>query len=388
MGQHDRLSDVFCHRSNRLQTLNKDEDLKVFVNIIRDITSWDTLYFRLRSCFDGYASSIYAAAPSVAETDGPAEYICHRKLVDIRRVYSDYQQEQMGLTTLDCSTGEVTEIKADLVIGADGPDSFVRSRYLHGTRRQYVGYIAWRGTVREADVSAETREVFHRSVTLQLMHLQHCIMYTIPGHDGSLKPGERLLNFLWYTNESEEALDEIMIDGVDGHRHHNIVPAGRVRQDIWDTRVDMARRIPLTAPFLEVITKIERPFVQVITEFCSERAAFEDGRVLLVGDALSLYRPHTAFSATQAAFDALQVREHVDGKISVQRWENRVLRFARLHWLQSIWWGSYYQHRRPFALLMAMRYWAYCAVDRLKAWWHGEEPLLRTSVRRLIPYDP
>ncbi|OTA81905.1 hypothetical protein M434DRAFT_379809 [Hypoxylon sp. CO27-5] len=363
LAHHDRLTQTFSHRSNRLQAMSDDQPLRIFVNILRDITSWDTLYFRLRSCYDGYASPFYPSPPS-REDDG-----------------------DMALKVLDCETQDVANIKADLVIGADGPDSFVRSKYLPETRRQYVGYIAWRGTVPEAEVSAATRDVFKRSVTLQLMHLQHCIVYTIPGPNGSLEPGERLLNFLWYTNESEEALEDIMIDGVDGHRHHNIVPAGHVRPDIWAARLNEAQRIPLAAPFLEIITKIRNPFIQVITDFCSSRSAFENGQVLLVGDALSLFRPHTAFSATQSAFDALRVLDYVDRKISLEEFEEKVLRFARLHWLQSSWWGAYYQRRRSFAILLALRYWAYCGVDRIKSWWKGEDPLLRTSVSRVVPYD-
>ncbi|RYP12068.1 hypothetical protein DL767_011506 [Monosporascus sp. MG133] len=383
LAHHDRLTLTFSHRSNRLQTISDNQPLRIFVNILRDITSWDTLYFRLRSCFDGYASPFYPSPPSAAETDGPAVYTNRHEILDMQRT----DDGNMELEVLNCGTREVANIKADLVIGADGPDSFVRSKYLPNTKRQYVGYIAWRGTVPEAEVSAATREIFQRSVTLQLMNLQHCIVYTIPGPNGSLEPGERLLNFLWYTNESHEALDDIMIDGIDGHRHHNIVPAGRVRPDIWAARLSEARRIRLAAPFLEVITKIRSPFIQVITDFCSSRAAFEDGRVLLVGDALSLFRPHTAFSATQAAFDALRVLDFVDRRISLEEWEERVLRFARLHWSQSSWWGGYYQQPKPIAILLALRYWAYCGLDRIKSWWLGEDPLLRTSVNRVVPYD-
>lgn len=386
LANHDRITDSFTHRSNRLQSFDNKHRLKIFVNILRDITSWDTLYFRLRACFDAYKSPVYPSPPLASETTGRALYSSRKEVIELGSTNKG-QKPGINVTVLDRETQEVTDIRADLVIGADGPDSFVRSKYLPKVKRRYVGYIAWRGTVPESDVSDETRAIFHRSVTLQLMHLQHCLVYTIPGPNGSLAPGERLLNFLWYTNESHEALDEILIDGIDGHRHHNIVPAGRVRQDIWATRLDCAKRVPLEPPFLEVISKIKSPFIQVITDFCSPQASFEDGRVLLVGDALSLYRPHTAFSGTQAAFDALRVVEYVEGKISLQRWEEKVLRFARLHWSQSMWWGSYYQHRRPFAILSALQYWAYCTFDSIKSWWYGEEPLLRTSVSKVVPYE-
>lgn len=384
LANHDRMTQPFTHRSNRLQTLDNKDHLKIFVNIVREITSWDTLYLRLRACFDAYASSVYPSPPLESASDH-AVYSCRKEVIELARTTKD-QGSDVTLTVKDQETQETTNIRADLVIGADGPDSYVRSKYLPRVRRKYVGYIAWRGTVPESEVSEATRQIFHRSVTLQLMPQQHCLVYTIPGPNGCLAPGERLLNFLWYTNESVDSLQEIMVDGIDGHRHHNIVPAGHVRQDIWAERLDCARRIPLATPYLEIMEKIKTPFIQVITEFCSPQAAFEDGRVLLVGDALSLYRPHTAFSGTQAAFDALRVVDYVDGKMSLREWEERVLRFARLHWSQSMWWGSYYQHRRPFAILLGLRYWTYCAIDKIKSWWYGEPPLLRTSVSKVIPY--
>ncbi|KAI1771753.1 FAD/NAD(P)-binding domain-containing protein [Hypoxylon cercidicola] len=383
LARHDRHDKAFTHRSTRVQALKSDETINVFVNMCREITSWDTLYFRLRSCFDGYVSPYYPTPPASVEADGAATYNCQKEVLGITRE----SKSKMVLTVLNRDHGEISRKEADLVIGADGPDSFVRAKYLPQTKREYVGYIAWRGTVPESEVSASTRKVFERSVTVHMMHRHHCIMYTIPGPKGSLKPGERLLNFLWYTNESPEALDEILTDGIDGHRHHNIVPAGHVRAEIWAARLEHAKGVPLPPPFLEAITKIRQPFLQAITELLSPRAAFEDGRVLLVGDALSLFRPHTAFSGTQAAFDALRVEDYVGGGMSARGWEEKVLRYASLHWSQTRWWGKYYQQPMGVALVSAVKYWGYCAVDRARSWWYGEAPLLRTSTFRVEEYE-
>lgn len=382
---HDRLKNAFSHRSRRVQALNSDETIKIFVNGRRDITSWDTYYFRLRACFDQYVSSFYPSPPHSVDSDGSAIYVCRQQVTDM--FPASRSDGGMVLSILDHNSQEVKQTKADLVIGADGPDSFVRSKYLPAVKRQYVGYIAWRGTVPESEVSESTRSIFSRSVTVHMMHRHHCIMYTIPGINGSLEPGERLLNFLWYTNESEESLHDILIDGVDGHRHHNLVPAGRVREGIWNAQVQRAKDVPLPLPFLEVMIKIRGPFIQVITEFCAPKAAFEDGRVLLVGDALSLFRPHTAFSGTQAAFHALRVEEYVGRRITLQEWEEKVIRFSNLHWAQSIWWGKFYQHHMAVALLSGLQYWWYCGTDRMKSWWNGEEPLLRTSSNRVDEYE-
>ncbi|KAK4200734.1 hypothetical protein QBC40DRAFT_326093 [Triangularia verruculosa] len=388
---HDRLSSKpFSHRSTRVQALRSNGTIDILANGRREITSWDTYYFRLRSLFDGYSSSYYPEPPeSLSTADGTARYLSRNMVTNIER---DIATDKMAITVLNPNTQKTSTHQADLVIGADGPNSFVRSKYLPTIHRQYAGYIAWRGTVLESTVSPSTRNAFRRSVSVHMMlghtgQQEHCIVYAIPGPDGSLAPGERYLNFLWYTNETPAALDEILLDGIDGHRHHNIVPSGRVRKDLWEGKVHEAREIPLPEAFLEVVTKIEKPFVQVITEFYAPEAVFEGGRVLLVGDALCLFRPHTAFSGTQAAFHALRVEEYVAGEIGLGEWEGRVLRYSWLHWMQSIWWGAYYQCKLPVAAAAAVRYWVYCGVESVRCWWRGEEGLLRTGTFAVERYE-
>lgn len=426
LARHDRRPEAFSHKSTRVQLLQRDGSLTIFANARRQITSWDTWYLRLRSLFDGYRSSYYPSPPPMSDAtttatttnDGRALYQSCREVLDVQRVRQQQQQQQqykqegyvdgdsdgdgMVVTIRDRHTSIISQATADLVIGADGPDSVLRAQYLPQSHRQYAGYLAWRGTVPAHRVSAATQHLFRRSVTVHMMRAaqSHCIVYTIPGAHGSLADDQKLLNFLWYTNESDPAtLDAIMTDRFDSaHRHHNIVPAGHLRDDVWAAQLARAKTglasgsgsasPPFPAPLLEIVLAIERPFVQVITD-CGPppRAAFEDGRVLLVGDALSLYRPHTAFSGTQAAFDALAVAALLRGELRLDEWEEQVLRYGRLHWAQSIWWGTFYQSSVAVALLAGMRYWAYCALDRFQSWWYGTPSLLRTSSSVAEEYD-
>ncbi|OTA67065.1 FAD/NAD(P)-binding domain-containing protein [Hypoxylon sp. EC38] len=375
--RHDRLYSAFSQRTSCIQTL-KNGTPRVLATGNRDITSWDAFYYRLRSNFDGYISSYYPSAPQPSETDGSVIYDARQKVLGV--VPAEPDGSYMILSILDRDTEEEYQKKAHLIIGADGPDSLIRAKYLPTVQRSYVGYIAWRGTVPEREVSVKTREMFNDSIMTYMMREGHCVVYTIAGAEGSLEPGERLLNFCWYDNETAEALDEIMIDAVDGHRHHNTVPTGKVRENIWSARLERAKD-ELPAPFLEIVTRIRRPFVQVITEFQprSPRAAFEDGKVLLVGDALSLMRPHTAQGVAQAAFHALATEDYVAGKISVKEWEDRVLRFSLLHSSQSVWWGKFYQENIATALFWGIRYWMCYTLEKVRSWWNKDESMHRVS---------
>ncbi|PVH96916.1 FAD/NAD(P)-binding domain-containing protein [Periconia macrospinosa] len=379
LAKHDLVDEPFSHQSNQVQVLKQDGKAHAFYNVRRDITSWDALYFRLRANFDAYPSTYYPDPPKPDSNSGhgTATYQPRTRVLHVARGSGNGDIKPI-LTIQERETMTITTLTPDLIVAADGPNSTIRTTYFPRSLRQYAGYIAWRGTVLESNVSTETRALFDANVTVTMMSQHHCIMYSIPGETGTLAPGQRLLNFLWYTNETPSDLAAIMTDALDDtHVHRHLVPAGRVRADIWATQVRKAERIPLAAPFLEVLRAIRRPFIQVITDFCADQAVFEDGRILLVGDAVSLYRPHTAFSCTQAAFHALSLEQYINGQLSLERWNERVLRYGRLLWLQSAWWGDFYQRPMLLALGAMAKYWMYSAWDRLVAWWHGEERLLR-----------
>lgn len=57
-------------------------------------------------------------------------------------------------------------MEADLVIATDGPSSKIRRILLPDVERKYVGYIGWRGTVHEKEISRESKEGLTELVTL------------------------------------------------------------------------------------------------------------------------------------------------------------------------------------------------------------------------------
>jgi hypothetical protein len=126
-----------------------------------------------------------------------------------------------------------------------------------------------------------------------------------------------------------------------------------------------------------VINKIKRPFVQVITDFASPKALLGEEKIMLVGDSLSLYRPHTASSANQAAFSCLALERYLKGEITSEQWEEQVLHFSRLHWLRSVWYGENYQRPLKEALPSAMAYWWMAFVDTARMVWRWQPSNLR-----------
>jgi 2,6-dihydroxypyridine 3-monooxygenase len=129
----------------------------------------------------------------------------------------------------------------------------------------------------------------------------HILVYPIPGRDGSVTPGERLINIVWYRNYlAGDDLDDLLVDSR-GHHREVSVPPGAVRPDhVAEARAVAAARLP--GPIAEAVLAIEDLFVQVVLDLEVPRMAF--GRACLIGDAAFVARPHAAAGTAKAAEDA------------------------------------------------------------------------------------
>lgn len=179
-----------------------------------------------------------------------------------------------------------------------------------------------------------------------------------------MAPGERLLNFVWYSNQDRKSLTNIMTD-INGHTHRNTVPIGQVRSEVW-AQQRMHGNSVLAAPVRELVNKTTQPFLQAVSDTSSPSATFFDNKVLLVGDALFLFRPNIAFSTNQAAYDCTELEKYMRGEISIAEWGQRVVRFGHIHWLRSIWWGQFYQRGKYFAIPSAIRYYIAVFIQALR----------------------
>jgi len=221
--------------------------------------------------------------------------------------------------------------EAGLLVCADGVSSLARARLLPGVRPSYSGYVAWRGTVPERALTAAARELFGDAITYQVLKDSHILVYPIPGPDGALTVGERLVNFVWYVNVAEgEELDALMT-GRDGVRRAVSLPPGAARDEAVSS-LRHAAESELAPSIAAVVTDVAEPFVQVVYDIGVPRMAF--GRICLLGDAAFAVRPHAAAGTAKAAADGWALAAELtaaggDVPAALARWERGQLALGR-----------------------------------------------------------
>jgi 2-polyprenyl-6-methoxyphenol hydroxylase-like FAD-dependent oxidoreductase len=157
------------------------------------------------------------------------------------------------------------------------------------------------------------------------------LTYTIAGENGNTSPGHRLLNFVWYANfpDGSADLEKIMTDK-DGRRRRITIPPGMITWDAWELLKSTADD-NLPPQMAEMAHKTRNPFVQCITDVISPKNLYFSNKVVLIGDALAGFRPHTVASTSQAAFDVMGLAEWLDGTISRNQYVKQTMQFARLY---------------------------------------------------------
>ncbi|KAK8113355.1 FAD/NAD(P)-binding domain-containing protein [Apiospora sp. TS-2023a] len=320
--KYDRCDRPFAVTSHRRQYLDRNGNVTHKEDMDQNMTSWDLAYYLMRANYDGVENP-YCKVPDGKPTDGKTVHLHDRNVTDIKE--RDNGVEMFWKS----SSGDEGSLKADILIGADGPSSTIRSLLAPEVQRKYAGYCALRGTVPEAEVSDAAREAFCEKFTFFHCRGVQILAYLIPGKDGTVEPGQRLINFVYYTNfpEGSPELEETMTDK-DGKRHRITMPPGLTDMKAWEKQRQIAReRLP--PQFAEIVCATRKPFVQAVTDVRSPTNEYLNGKVILIGDALAGFRPHTVASTSQAAFDAMVLADYVEGKVSWEQWKKETLGFAR-----------------------------------------------------------
>jgi len=246
----------------------------VFQPMPQEFTSWEAIYKSLRASFpdDRYHTGSQLALPTL----------------------------NGSRVATKLATGET--IESDLFVAADGSNSDVRQRLLPEVRPNYAGYVAWRGTLDEADASPHLRRFFDDSFTFsEARSGGHILVYFIPGTAADVRADHRRLNWVWYVRADAAEVARLLVDK-DGNSHRASLSPGLARPDAVSGLHALAKREvhPLLA---ELVAATPEPFVQTIVDVVVPNTLF--GRILLTGDAAFVVRPHTAGATAKAAYDAL-----------------------------------------------------------------------------------
>ena len=254
-----------------------------------------------------------------------AAYGHHRYQLDHELV--DFDQDADGVTARYTNGAEH---RSELLVAADGIGSSTRDRLVPDAAGRYAGYVAWRGMVPEAELPADIAAGLNDAITYHVFANSHILVYPIPSVEGSLSPGDRLINFVWYRNYLEGAeLDDLLTDR-DGVRRDLSLPPGRVApHHVAEARATAAARLP--HQIATVVEAVADLFIQSIHEIEVDGMVF--GRVCLLGDAAFAVRPHAAAGTAKAADDGWTLTEALaeepDLDSALRRWEAAQLDLGR-----------------------------------------------------------
>ena len=93
--------------------------------------------------------------------------------------------------------------------------------------------------------------------------------------------------------------------GADGISRNYSVPEGLLRPE-WKAHLQQEANEMLPPGFRDIVHATKEPFAQAIRDLAVN--SMVKGRVILLGDAASIPRPHTAASTSKAAGNALALK--------------------------------------------------------------------------------
>jgi 2-polyprenyl-6-methoxyphenol hydroxylase-like FAD-dependent oxidoreductase len=281
--------------------------------------SWDRLYRMLRHVFPDHH---YHAGRAIEGFDQDDDGVAVR--------LADGQRE-----------------RADWLIGADGIRSTIRRRLLPELEPAYAGYVAWRGLIEERAMSAAARAMLGERLMFCLPPGEQMLGYPVPGADEATVAGRRRYNVVWYRPADEATALPRLLTGQDGRRYDLAIPPRQVAPDaVAELYADADA---LLAPCCTEVVHLSRdPFIQAIYDLESPRLVF--GRVILIGDAAFVARPHAGMGVTKAGLDAQTLARALaalDPVVALADWQSRRLRYGRALGERTRWLGGYLSEPAP-----------------------------------------
>lgn len=273
------------------------------LNLDMVLCNWGDLYRNLRK---RVPESVYRGGMSVADIRLP---------------------EQVGdPVTLDLS--DVSRPDFDLVVFCDGYQSLGRRMLLPDVGSTYRGYVLWRGLLPESELDDPSP----LEGCLYRIHYKglpgNAVYYFVPGAGGSIRRGERVVNWACYLPVEKDALQDLLVDR-HGRQHAGSLPPGSMRPS-EERHFKELMHTHLPSYFGDIIARTANTFVQPI--YTVEVPAYFKSGCCLVGDAGSVAPPFTGSGVFKATNNVLDLSAALEGADSLQEaldaWSARQLESA------------------------------------------------------------
>ena len=215
--------------------------------------------------------------------------------------------ERVGVELAD---GTVPEF--DLVVCADGYTSLGRQTLFPEVSITYPGYVLWRGFLLEHELTES--EPLDDGIRCLGYPGGHGIFYFVPGPNGSIERGQRLVNWGMYVPVAETALADFLTDKQGTKREGSLSPGAMPLATERALKDKAHEQIP--DYYANIVEKSPDTFVYAIYD--CQVPAYRQGRVCLVGDAGAFARPHSAAGALKGINDAVALGEALKTHPSVE----------------------------------------------------------------------
>jgi 2-polyprenyl-6-methoxyphenol hydroxylase-like FAD-dependent oxidoreductase len=267
--------------------------------------------------------------------------------------------EHAERVVVELTDGSLDE--CELLVGADGIRSTLRSIWQPSAVPVYVGYIAWRGVLQESAMPPALHAQLMPNYAFGLPEGEMMLAYPVPGKGDDVRPGHRGYNFVWYRPTDEHTQLPDLCTDASGHCHGQSIAPPLIRPDVIRAIRKTAREV-LAPQIAGAFELTEQPFFQAIYDLESTTVA--RGRVALLGDAAFVARPHIGAGVSKAALDALDLVNQLDaapGDVpkALQIYDVRRRSFGTRVVQRARWVGGYIQwhgtpaHLRPADIMAA-----------------------------------
>jgi len=197
--------------------------------------------------------------------------------------------------------GDGSRAERDLLIPADGVNSSVRPQFLPAVQPRYAGYVGWRGVIEESDLTAAEHALLYGRMCFCLPEGELVLSLGMPGRAADTRPGRRRYYWIWFRPAGLTTDLPALCTDASGRCYGTSIPPGMVRAEVLRELRDIASAT-LAPPIAAIIARTPQPFPHGIFDLASPRLVF--GRVVLLGDAAFVARPHVGAGITKAALDA------------------------------------------------------------------------------------